>query len=310
MSTSSHARRRGGRALPILVLLAAAIAVPVLSAPARRGPRTAAPKVDIASLERARDAAPKDLQARLALGEAYYVRARHALDHHDAEGWAADLERATAEWLAALRIDPENPAPHTWMGIADAYRGRLDSALENFSNARRLAPRAPHTNTNVAQILIYRGKPDLARRFLKQGRRLGASPTQLGINETLLAWQAGRLDDAAWEFEEAYRLDPEEMNIWDGAPADPPIRTFSDFTRYCCASPSCGPYMKDACRASHQQVAVQEVPVEVARRELVLEMERRRELRRIYDRRRDLGVEIQVEEEEPGDAKMPTAPAN
>jgi tetratricopeptide (TPR) repeat protein len=251
----------------------------------------------VAVLERERDRSPGNVETRGELGKAYYQRARHALDEERFDDYQRDLGRALDEWIEALRLDPESPSSHTWMGIVAIYQGDLDSALRSFANARRLNPRSWVSYTNIAETMIYRGKLDGARKFLRRGEHLRADPAVVEINLCLLEWRQGDLDDARYHFQEAYHLSPETVNTWNEAPITEPLRTFHDLTRYCCGSPSCGPYMGDACKKSNLEVTERVVPEEVARQELVLEMERRRKLKEIYDRRRDLGVEVEGEDE-------------
>lgn len=286
----AHKTANGGVALLLLLL----VALPSAGAEAAEAGAEAAQTV--ASLERQVEANPRNGEARDELGRAYYRRARVRLDEKQFEPYEKDLARAMDQWIAALRIAPENPSPHTWMGIAAVYRGDLDGALESFANARRLEPRSWVAHTNIAQTMIYRGNEDGARRFLDRSRRMRADPAVLLLNECLLAWREGDLADAEWLFDEAYRLDPESVSTWDEAPVSSPIRGFDDFTAYCCGNPACGPYMEGACRSAEQDVAKRELPEETARRELQIEMERRRELRRIYEGRQDLRVEIEAEE--------------
>ena len=256
-----------------------------------------AAEASVAELEKKRDRSPRSVDARDELGQAYYQRARTALDEERFSDYQRDLGKALDEWIEALRLDPESSGSHTWMGIVAVYQGDLDRALRSFANARKLNPQSWASYTNIAETMIYRGKLDAARKFLRRGERLRADPAIVEINLCLLEWRKGDIDDARYHFQEAYHLSPEAVNTWNEAPISDPLRTFDDLTRYCCGSPSCGPYMGEACKKSNLEVTRRVVPEEVARQELVLEMERRRKLREIYERRRDLGVE--VEEGEP-----------
>ncbi len=247
----------------------------------------------IAELEKKRDRSPRSVDAHHELGQAYYLRARTALDEERFGDYESDLGRALDEWIETLRLEPESPGPHTWMGIVAVYQGDLDRALRSFANARRLSPDNWASYTNIAETMIYRGKVKAARKFLKRGEQLRADPAIVEINFCLLEWREGNLDDARYHFQEAYHLSPETVNTWNEAPITNPLRTFHDLTRYCCASPSCGPYMGEACKESNLSVTRRVVPEEVARQELVLEMERRRKLKAIYQGRRDLGVEVE-----------------
>jgi tetratricopeptide (TPR) repeat protein len=247
----------------------------------------------IAMLEQRRDARPQDAETRNDLGEAYYRAARRALDDEQYDDYERYLELALAEWIESLRIDPSDATPHLWMGIVAAYQGDLDRALVPFKNARRLGKGNPIHDTNLAEIYVYRGELPKARRHLERGRRGGAPDVVLEITGSLAAWRAGDMVEARDLFASAYALDPSGVNNWNEAPVDRPIRSFEDFTGYCCSHVACGPYMRGACEKSKFDVAERKAREETLRRELVLEMERRRALEQIYRGRKDLKVEVE-----------------
>jgi tetratricopeptide (TPR) repeat protein len=275
------------------VALAIGIAAAAHAAPARPAATTPAPS-EIASLERARDAKPNRADRRNALALAYYRWARAAFDRGHPKVYEEYLERAMKEWVAALRLDPENPEPHVYMGIVSAYQGRIDDALDSFYNARALEPGAGHAYTNIAETLIYAGRNAReVETWLSRGERMGANPAIVELNFCLLRWRDGDLQAANRRFNTAMRMDPSVVRVWNEAPVSQPIRTFGDLTTYCCGSPACGPYLENACRASELEVAKRDLPEETALRELRIEMERRRELERIYKERRDLEIRVQ-----------------
>jgi tetratricopeptide (TPR) repeat protein len=289
------------------VALAIGIAAAAHAAPARPAATTPAPS-EIASLERARDAKPNRADRRNALALAYYRWARAAFDRGHPKVYEEYLERAMKEWVAALRLDPENPEPHVYMGIVSAYQGRIDDALDSFYNARALEPGAGHAYTNIAETLIYAGRNAReVETWLSRGERMGANPAIVELNFCLLRWRDGDLQAANRRFNTAMRMDPSVVRVWNEAPVSQPIRTFGDLTTYCCGSPACGPYLENACRASELEVAKRDLPEETALRELRIEMERRRELQRIYDQRKDLEIRVQKPDAEPpADAQSPT----
>jgi tetratricopeptide (TPR) repeat protein len=266
------------------------------------GPREdlAANRVDaaITKLEALRDRHPASPEVRDELGRAYYRKARAALDAKRIEEYETYLERALDEWVESASLDPASPSPHTMMGIVAAYQGDLNRALRSFNNARRLDPRHPVHYTNIAEVMIYRGEIVKARRFLDAARRYRAPPVILDLNETLAAWRQGDLVEARDNFFSAYTIGPEEVNTWNEAPVSDPIETFEDFTAYCCQDPACGPYMEKACHNLQLEVKRREVTEDLLRKELQLEMERRRRLREIYERRRDLEIEVEPPEED------------
>jgi tetratricopeptide (TPR) repeat protein len=225
------------------------------------------------------------------LGFAYYRFARAALDRKEFPAYESHLGKAMAEWLESLRIEPENPAPHTFMGMAAAYQGRIDDAVDSFYNARQLEPRAGTAYTNIAETLIYAGRSTReVEVWLQRGERMGVSAGVVELNYCLLRWRDGEAESAARHFYRALKFDPELVRVWNEAPVSTPIKTFDDLTQYCCGSPACGPYLETACTNSERKVARRELPEETTLRELRIEMERRREIDRIYKERQDLEI--------------------
>jgi tetratricopeptide (TPR) repeat protein len=287
------------RALALALLLAvgahAASDPPSISTP------TAA---DLAALERARDKRPSSANRRDTLALAYYRFARAAFDRGELPVYEDYLGRATHEWVESVRLDPESPTPQIYMGIAAAYQGRIDDTLDSLQNARALEPRDPVAYTNIAETLIYAGRDAReVEAWLSRGERMGANPAIVELNYCLLRWRDGDVKAAAMRFRNAAKLDPSVVSVWNEAPVAQPIRSFSDLTTYCCGSPACGPYLARACSSSELEVAQRKLPEETALRELRIEMERRRELERIYRERRDLDIHVAAPEAEaPADA--------
>lgn len=266
---------------------------------------------ELARLEAERDKRPNDPERRQALGEAYYRKARLALDRKDFESYESYLAKAMDEVLESARLAPESPSPHIFMGIVAAYQGDIRSTLRSMANARRLAPRSWTAYTNIAETLIYKGTPrrDIEP-WIDRAERLGASPGVVELNLCLVSWRDGDMDAAERHFKRVRRLDPAVLERWNEAPVPKPIETLPDLMSYCCGSPACGPYLAKACEESQLAVARREIPAEVARQELLVEMERRRKLNEIYSKRKELEVEIEAPEPvppQPG-APQPVAP--
>lgn len=247
-------------------------------------------------LEQRRDRYPRDPVSHDDLGEVYYRLARKALDESRSDDYEHYLELALDEWIESLRLAPERPSPHLWMGILAAYQGDLKRAERSFQNARHLDPQNPVHYTNLAEIYIYEGKLAKARRFLERGRRLGSADVTLEMTGALAAWKAGDMVEARDLFDSAYYLDRKQVNTWNEAPVSKPIESFEDMASFCCSHVACGPYMESPCRKERLAVTRRQLRDATTRRELVLEMERRRKLQEIYSKRRDLKVEVESPE--------------
>ncbi len=260
---------------------------------ARQDVEAGHPEAAATKLESLREQDPDDFDVRLDLGLAYYMLARKALDEDRQEDYTRYLEKSLDEVVEAARIDPESSRPHTWMGIITAYRDDLPAALIDFKNARRLDPYIPVHHLNIAQIYVYLGELSRAHHSVEKARRLGTRDPLVDIIEALAAWRRGDLIEARDLIDQGYALNPEYFTTWDEAPIDPPIESFQDFAGYCCSNHTCGPHMGNACERMRLAVTERQVRDETVRRELVIEMERRRKLREIYEQRRDLQIEVE-----------------
>lgn len=250
----------------------------------------------VAILEAQRGARPADVDVRNALGEAYYRTARKALEEKRFADYERNLERALDEWVESLRLDPEAPGPHIMMAIVSLHQGHLDHSIVSLQNARRLEPRDPMAYSNLAEAYIYLGDFQRARRYLKKARKGRLIPAHVEVIEALAAWKTGDMVEARDLFESAHALNPEVVVSWNAAPPSEPIQSFADFTAFCCGDVACGQYMDKACRRVHLEAKRREVSDETARKELLLEMERRRALEAIYRERRDLKIEVEPAE--------------
>jgi tetratricopeptide (TPR) repeat protein len=249
--------------------------------------------------EAVRQRYPNSPDVRNELGEAYYQRARKALDERRLDDYERDLGLALNEWIESVRLEPTSPIPHNWMGIVAAYQGDLASALTNFRNARRLDPLSPVYALNIAQTYIYQGELSKARHYIRKAQGLRAPLVDLEMLSMLAAWRADDMVETLDLFEGAYALDPEGVNRFagDAAEVPEPLTSFDEYAAYCCGNPGCGPYMEQACHRQKLAVKQREIDEETVRRELVLEMERRRRLEEIYRQRRDLKIEVDPVEE-------------
>jgi hypothetical protein len=284
----------------ILAALAALLLLPELAcAPAaisRAETRRQTGDLEGASreLEAERDRQPQDADLRVALGEVYYQMARDALDRqHDEARYLAYLEKSVGEFVSALEIDPRDEQPHFWLSVIDTYRGQPRAALRGMYNARRLEPRAPVYTTNIGELYVYLGELNKAQMWTDLGIKQGAPYGSGVFNDMLIAWKRGDLAEARQCFAELQATDPEYLRTINVARLPRAPRRFEDFAGYCCASPACGPYMQEACKQLALEVHERELSKEAALKELRIEMEKTRRLKKVYEQRKEL--EIQVE---------------
>ena len=244
-------------------------------------------------LERERDLQPKSGDVRVALGEAYYQLAREALDsEHDEARYLAYLEKSVSEFVSALEIDPRDERPHFYLAVMDTYRGQIREALQGFNNARRLQPSGV-AYTNIAEIYVYLGQLHKAQTWNDLGVKKGAPYGSGLFNDMLIAWKQGDLAEARQCFSELQASDPEMLRTINMARLPQAPRRFEEFAGYCCSSPACGPYMKDACHALALDVREREISKQAVLKELRIEMDKQRRLRKVYEQRKELEIDIE-----------------
>ena len=268
------------------------------SAPGAQPARAAAPaEPDLASqaarLERERDANPNHVDTRVALGEVYYRIARDALDRDQDETRYLDyLALSVDEFVSASELDPSDQRPHFYLAVMDTYRGDIKQALRGFDNARRLQP-SGIAYTNIAEIFIYMGAIDKAYSWNDMGVRRGAPASAVLFNEMLLAWREDDLRRAQSIFSRLRQHYPEAIETINVARLPKAPRHFEEFAAYCCGSPACGPYMKDPCGALELAVKEESLSEDATLRQLQIEIEKTRRLKKVYRQHKELDVEIE-----------------
>jgi len=262
------------------------------------------PEAEIRQLERILRFDPRHPRARLALAQAYFRLAQRSLEVGDEPEYTRNLERAQLELLNHMERAPSDPAAHIQLGILAAYRGNFRSSRRSFRIASQLDPRDPIAQQNLAELAVYEDALPEVRRRLRLARSRGIPVAESELIEALAAWKQKDLIEAKRRFAAAKELDPQRVRTWNGASR---IETFDDMAAHCCRLRFCGPYMESACGDMNQAVAAQELEEATLLKELQLEMERTRRVREIYERRRDLDIQVDEEGEspEPPDATDP-----
>jgi len=246
-------------------------------------------------LERERELRPESVDVHVALGETCYRIAREALDRdRDEARYLSYLEQSVSEFVTALELDPRDQRPHFYLAVMDAYRGDLRRTLRGLNNARRLQPTGV-AYTNIAEVYVYLGKLRQAREWNDLGLKKGAPYGAALFNDMLIAWRDDDLDEARLLFSDLRRTDPAMLATINMVRLPEAPRRFEDFAGYCCSSPACGPYMKEPCQALELAVGEREISNEALRKELRIEMEKRRRLQKVYEQRKDLEIEIEDE---------------
>lgn len=63
---------------------------------------------------------------------------------------------------AAVKVDPQSPEAHNFLGSALASRGRTQEAIGQFRLALSLRPKYPNARFNLGNALVKSGKLDEA----------------------------------------------------------------------------------------------------------------------------------------------------
>jgi tetratricopeptide (TPR) repeat protein len=142
------------------------------------------PEQGVRELEEAHDRAPDDLEVTFALAAGYLrigqpdaaarlfaqvLEGRPIPQTHILIGRAyedlGELERAEAEYRAALRQDPKVRRAHYSLGLLllrGAVRSRFDAAAAEFEAEAKLAPDDPIVNLELGAILVETRRPEEA----------------------------------------------------------------------------------------------------------------------------------------------------
>jgi tetratricopeptide (TPR) repeat protein len=279
---------------------------------------------ETAKLEKRRDSDKDDFETHMSLGWNYYLRARAAFDQGDKFGYLKFLTQGQKEALEAARIEPDSARPHSLLGVVSLYEGKIDVAQSSLHNAIILNRRERYERRNagylldLAQVEIFRGEVGAARRLISKARKMNVRADSVDFVDILCAWQEGDLVEARdifasasllWEKKLYGKDEPSFAEGWDGAPLPKKMETFDDFTAACCHNPACGPYMPVACKRAKQTVAELPKPTtpEGIEGQLALERERQRQLKEIYDQKKNVKIQVEPkpgpsnadEEEEP-----------
>jgi tetratricopeptide (TPR) repeat protein len=119
------------------------------------------------------------------------------------------VPEAVAQYVAALRIDPNDAQAHYNLGGVLLEAGRVDDAIREYQAAVRSAPGFSWARDNLGTALVRAGRMPEALEQYAAAVRADPTHAQARFNlANLLVW-AGRLDDAIGQYEAAVQLAPE-----------------------------------------------------------------------------------------------------
>jgi tetratricopeptide (TPR) repeat protein len=120
-----------------------------------------------------------------------------------------DLDRAIADYDEAIRLEPDDAYAYNDRGLALRAKGDLDRAIADHDHAIRLDPDGGSVYTNRGLDWEDKGDLDRAIADFDSAVRLNSNDA-LAYNNRALAWQAkGDLVRAVADYGEAIRSDPQ-----------------------------------------------------------------------------------------------------
>ena len=122
----------------------------------------------------------------------------------------SESERRVVAGSAYLgAIVPESPATHNVLGLAQAERGDLDGAIQEFRRALELDPDDAGAHWHIGAALASRGAYAEATKHLAQSVAIDPQNSQAHSDLGLLLAFQGRFDEGVDHLERAVALDPQ-----------------------------------------------------------------------------------------------------
>lgn len=149
------------------------------------------------------------------LGDEYRlvrIRAAAALAAAPAESLPAAsrtaLERATAEFVAAMNARPDDATSHYNLGNFHLSRNDVERAADAFETAIRLQPENLPALVNGSLARNQLGHNDRAEEFLRRALKLDPTNSAVNLNLGLLLGELGRPGEAIPCLRQAWTADP------------------------------------------------------------------------------------------------------
>ncbi len=134
----------------------------------------------------------------------YYAR---GIAYERSKEW----EKAEADFISALSLEPDQPDVLNYLGYSLIDRGeRMEEAAEMISKALEQRPYAGHIVDSMGWALYQLGRYEEAVEYLEQATDL--TPHDPTVNDHLgdAYWRVGRKVEAKYQWERALIFDPEE----------------------------------------------------------------------------------------------------
>ncbi|HEV3120832.1 MAG TPA: tetratricopeptide repeat protein [Isosphaeraceae bacterium] len=117
-------------------------------------------------------------------------------------------QEAIAEYREAIRLKPNEALAHFNFAVALGRQGKTEEAIALYRTAIHLRPQHPRSHSGLGEMLIRQGKFDEAIAEIKQAIQLKSDlpESHIGLGSALQA--QGKLEEAIAAYREAVRLKP------------------------------------------------------------------------------------------------------
>ena len=119
------------------------------------------------------------------------------------------LDRAIAEYQAALRLNPDYAEAHINLGLVYASQGQWDKAIAEYQAVLRLNPDSVGAHNNLGIAYASQGQWDKAIAEYQAALQQNPDYAEAHINLGIVYASQGRLDKAIAEYQAVLRLHPD-----------------------------------------------------------------------------------------------------
>lgn len=121
---------------------------------------------------------------------------------------AGRYAEASAEYEAALKLNPADSVLQNNCGLAAMYAGQTTIAEARFKEALRLRPDYPEALNNYGALIDAGGQPAEAVKFFEKALLITPGYADAELNLAAVLERLGKTADAAAHYESFLRLDP------------------------------------------------------------------------------------------------------
>ena len=135
---------------------------------------------------------PKDAQARMMLGVAYY--------------WNGEVDRSLESYRKSLELDPKNPQTYMLTGISLAWKGETQAAYEAFKKSAEIDPSRADIQMNLGSIEESLNMVPEALAHFRRAAELAPNESLYHFQLGMIYRKLGRDQEAAESFNRSIRL--------------------------------------------------------------------------------------------------------